>query len=300
VSAWVVLAGALGDAVMGWPLVRAIARREAERGGRVVVVDAWERACLAAAEIGVEGVVPVSAERRELTRLWAGVVERGELVAACGGVEPRRVLSFAADPASPAGRAWIEHARASTGAMVEFVGRPGSAERRSAWRAAEVEILGAVGPRAGGRVRPRVVVHVGAGSREKRWPMASWAELVQRLRSGDRAVDVLAGEVEAERLEPGERATLASIGGRTLGTLAELAAAITAGGVFVGADTGPTHLAAQLGVRAVALFGPTEPAVWAPVGPSVRVVRATGATGLGRMEDLAVDRVVEAVRRSEV
>ena len=42
--------------------------------------------------------------------------------------------------------------------------------------------------------------------------------------------------------------------------------------MFVGNDSGTTHLAAMLGAPTVALFGPTDPAVWAPTGPRVRVL----------------------------
>src|SRR5262249_31111811 len=39
--------------------------------------------------------------------------------------------------------------------------------------------------------------------------------------------------------------------------------------LFVGADTGPTHLAAAAGTPTVALFGPTPPERFSPVGPRV-------------------------------
>lgn len=46
--------------------------------------------------------------------------------------------------------------------------------------------------------------------------------------------------------------------------------------LFVGADTGPTHLAAAAGVPTVALFGPSDPARFRPLGPRVSVLRAPG------------------------
>jgi ADP-heptose:LPS heptosyltransferase len=51
---------------------------------------------------------------------------------------------------------------------------------------------------------------------------------------------------------------------------ARLAAEATA---YLGADTGVTHLAATLGIPTEALFVTTDPAVWRPLGPAVRVVR---------------------------
>jgi len=52
-----------------------------------------------------------------------------------------------------------------------------------------------------------------------------------------------------------------------------LLAAILAGArLFVGHDSGLSHLAAVLGVPTLAVFGPTNPARWAPLGPQVSVV----------------------------
>ena len=42
---------------------------------------------------------------------------------------------------------------------------------------------------------------------------------------------------------------------------------------YLGNDSGITHLAAMLGVPTLALFGPTDPLIWRPLGPSVRVIR---------------------------
>ena len=45
---------------------------------------------------------------------------------------------------------------------------------------------------------------------------------------------------------------------------------------YVGNDTGTLHLAAALGLPTLGLYGPTDPAIWAPVSPLVRTVRAPG------------------------
>jgi len=62
--------------------------------------------------------------------------------------------------------------------------------------------------------------------------------------------------------------------------------------VFLGNDSGPTHLAAQLGVATVALFGPTDPRRWAPVGPRVTILKPDAPAD---MDWLGVDGAVEAV-----
>ena len=49
--------------------------------------------------------------------------------------------------------------------------------------------------------------------------------------------------------------------------------ALTGAGGYVGHDSGPTHLAAMIGLPTLALFGPTDPAIWSPLGPRVQCLR---------------------------
>ena len=58
----------------------------------------------------------------------------------------------------------------------------------------------------------------------------------------------------------------------------------------MGNDSGISHLAAAFGAPVVALFGPTDPAVWRPIGPGVRALRSP----TGRMQDLGVEDVSAA------
>jgi ADP-heptose:LPS heptosyltransferase len=71
-----------------------------------------------------------------------------------------------------------------------------------------------------------------------------------------------------------------------------LAALLARAGAYVGNDSGVTHLAAASGAPTIALFGPTDPRVWAPLGPRVEVIR--GAT----MEGIAAGEVAAAVARA--
>ena len=55
--------------------------------------------------------------------------------------------------------------------------------------------------------------------------------------------------------------------------LYELACWLASARLYIGNDSGITHLAAAVGTPVLALFGPTDPAIWAPRGPHVRVLR---------------------------
>ncbi len=61
--------------------------------------------------------------------------------------------------------------------------------------------------------------------------------------------------------------------------------------VYIGNDSGITHLAAAVGTPVVAVFGPTDPVVWAPRGERVRVVSG------GSLDQIAVDDVLETARQ---
>ena len=68
-----------------------------------------------------------------------------------------------------------------------------------------------------------------------------------------------------------------------------LAGASAGARVFVGNDSGPTHLAAATGAPTVALFGPTDPRRFAPRGPAVTVLARPPPA------ELPVDDVLKAV-----
>ena len=55
--------------------------------------------------------------------------------------------------------------------------------------------------------------------------------------------------------------------------LYDLACWLARARLSVGNDSGITHLAAAVGTPVLALFGPTDPEIWAPRGPNVRVGR---------------------------
>jgi ADP-heptose:LPS heptosyltransferase len=58
--------------------------------------------------------------------------------------------------------------------------------------------------------------------------------------------------------------------GRTVGEVSET---IRKASVYIGNDSGITHLSALLGVPTVSIFGPTDPEIWRPLGRRVKVVR---------------------------
>ena len=110
----------------------------------------------------------------------------------------------------------------------------------------------------------KVVVHPFSGSTEKNWPFDRFRQVV----------DTFGGEWAHNRFE----------------RLDELACWLAGASVYVGNDSGITHLAAAVGVPVVGLFRKTDPAVWGPRGERVHIIRRRGE------EEIDVDEVLHFVR----
>jgi ADP-heptose:LPS heptosyltransferase len=149
--------------------------------------------------------------------------------------------------------------------------------------------------RLSGRGTRCVLLHPGSGARRKNWPAERFAELAGLIESRLAATPALLfGEADEHvrgvlrRIAPAVQ-ELPPLG------LADLASCLAAAEGYVGNDSGITHLAAAAGVRGVALFGPTDPAVWGPrEGHAVRVLRANPPTAEG-LAELPVRAVFEAL-----
>jgi hypothetical protein len=101
---------------------------------------------------------------------------------------------------------------------------------------------------------------------------------------------LVAGEVERDRFSRSERDVFLASGGVFSDDLGSLADLLRCARLVIAVDCGPAHLAAQLGVPTLSLFGPTDPGRWAPVGPRVRVLAPASPSA---MEWLAPERVLE-------
>lgn len=108
---------------------------------------------------------------------------------------------------------------------------------------------------------PFAVIHPFSGSPRKNWPLEKFRALARGL---ERTMPVrwCAGH-EDPPLE----------GAVHIDDLYELACWLARASLYIGNDSGITHLAAAVGTPVLALFGPTNPAVWGPRNPHVRIAR---------------------------
>ncbi|MGH7773884.1 MAG: glycosyltransferase family 9 protein [Candidatus Binatia bacterium] len=115
-----------------------------------------------------------------------------------------------------------------------------------------------------------LVLAPGSGAAEKNWPIQFYKVVAEWWEKRFGKVIVLLGPIEEERGESGNHWDHALV---LCGLeLAKVAALLPQCDLYLGNDSGVTHLAAALGVETVALFGPTDPAQWAPRGKRVTVV----------------------------
>jgi heptosyltransferase-3 len=127
-----------------------------------------------------------------------------------------------------------------------------------------------------GVTRDAVVIHPFSGSKSKNWPLDRFREMAEHMPC---AVEWVTGP--EQQLE----------GALRFDSLRDLASHIAGARLYIGNDSGITHLAAAVGVPTLALFGPTDPDIWAPRGENVTVLRGTP------IESLPLLAVISAAHR---
>ena len=119
-----------------------------------------------------------------------------------------------------------------------------------------------------------VFIHPGSGGRRKVWPLANWHGLlnwIQRelplqallsIGPADDYMDEFSGAIR--------EAGVPIVSGLPL---LRLCALLSMCRLYIGSDSGVSHLAAAAGIPAITVFGPTDPRVWAPQGRNAVAVR---------------------------
>ena len=140
---------------------------------------------------------------------------------------------------------------------------------------------------------PIIAFHPGSGSEKKNWPLENWIDLGNHLLSQKDfggSIMIVCGEADDQvaRLESiwaNRRVRFAN------GLPLPHVAALLKNAIFVGHDSGISHLAAAAGANCILLFGPTDPEVWGPRNENVRVIRAPE----GDLRQLDLDPVRDAL-----
>lgn len=149
----------------------------------------------------------------------------------------------------------------------------------------------------GDSTAPVIAIHPGSGGVRKNWPAENWAAIAKGLAqyAPEARVLLIGGEADAVPLAIVQQALRGTpvLLAQNL-PLPHLAAVLERCRLFLGHDSGISHLAAAVDTSCVLLFGPTDPAIWAPANEKVTIVTAPD----GLLVRLPVTVVEEAVRRA--
>ncbi len=132
------------------------------------------------------------------------------------------------------------------------------------------------------RAEAAVAIHPGSGSSRKNWALERFMEVARSLESAGEEVAWIVGPAEAEIVLPSDAHTWRDL------NLHALAGSLSRCRLYIGNDSGVTHLAAACGCPTVVLFGATDQRVWLPRGRTVRAIESPRAG----MEGISAERVL--------
>jgi lipopolysaccharide heptosyltransferase II len=115
--------------------------------------------------------------------------------------------------------------------------------------------------------RPLALLHPGARVMVKQWPAERMGELARWLVDEKKVAVFLAGSpADGPEIRKIRNASGYALPFFTELKLGELVALINRSALVVCNDSGPMHIAGVLNIPTIALFGPSDPHIWAPVG----------------------------------
>jgi len=120
-----------------------------------------------------------------------------------------------------------------------------------------------------------VIIHPGSGGREKCWHLDNFCKLAETLARKDMQVLFLLGPAELERFDDKATKRIEGVGKCMSGLgLVEVMQILVCADLYIGNDSGITHLAAALGAPTLAIFGTTDAKLYGPIGPQVTLFSA--------------------------
>ena len=118
-----------------------------------------------------------------------------------------------------------------------------------------------------------IIMHPGSGGAHKCWHLDNFLAVARMLEKEGTDSVFLLGPAEAERFSEPAIAEMRTAGKLLTNlSLAEVLSILGCSRGYIGNDSGITHLAAAVGIRTVVVFGPTDPTVYAPIGPAVTIL----------------------------
>ncbi len=152
--------------------------------------------------------------------------------------------------------------------------------------------------------QPYAVLRPGASQANKRWPTERFAAIAQWLREAHGIATVVNLGPGDERIAAEVKQSFAGLG-IIIGDLEVrgLVALLAGSCLFLGNDTGPTHIAAALGRKCVVVFGASDSKVWSPWKTEHRLVESPFPCKhcpQGKCKSLGASQCISAISVDEV
>ena len=145
--------------------------------------------------------------------------------------------------------------------------------------------------------QPIIAIHPGSGSKDKNWPLQNWIGLFAREHwHVEKRPSLIVISGEADKAQTAQLEYIWKDQDVRFAKDLPLfhLAGVLEHSIFIGHDSGISHLAAAAGASCMLLFGPTDPNVWAPRNENIQIVAAES----GRLNDLGTAPVLAALSRS--
>lgn len=128
-----------------------------------------------------------------------------------------------------------------------------------------------------------IAIHPGSGSPRKNWPLERWEQVADWLHTTARLKPVfILGEAETTIVPAAHFDVWRNL------PLPDLAQQLSGCRLFLGHDSGISHLAGACSHAGLLLFGPTAPGIWAPPNPQFQVLAADGDLSTITVEQVCV------------
>ncbi|MGD9242566.1 MAG: glycosyltransferase family 9 protein [Desulfobacterales bacterium] len=153
----------------------------------------------------------------------------------------------------------------------------------------------------------RVIISPGAGSVKKRWPLERYLMVAAELKRRGLQPSILLGPAEVDLEAVLQHSLQSQPQVVKTRTFQELITVLETAAIYIGNDSGVSHLAAFLSVPTLVIFGPSDPDRWRPFGDHVRIVKAASPCSPcfdtdrpacpehACLEEINPDRIVEAL-----
>ncbi len=143
------------------------------------------------------------------------------------------------------------------------------------------------------RKKNSILIHPGSGSKTKNWPLNNFITLIKHISGFNIKVRLITGYAENSMMKILKNTdnTIGDIEIHHNVNLSDIVELLLESYIFIGNDSGISHLAGLTGTVSIVLFGPSDPRIWKPIGDHITII--TPEKSSKNAEDISLARVIE-------